>query len=193
MTQSDAEKGRKFQAEVREFVEEVVGENPDVTVLSEPSLHGLSAQWTPDIIVVGRSVFTDSVLTDEFSIYLAIISCKRVKEGAHPATYWSAMSRDYMELNDLKLNSELGIPKFFMVVNRHRMKGETNKNYPTLFKNIGVELINFYDDEELERFAEQLRQLVRENTPLEHIKKLEETLKRTKPNWKSRKKQKNNG
>lgn len=98
-----------------------------------------------------------------------------------------------MELNDLKLNSELGIPKFFMVVNRHRMKGETNENYPTLFRNIGVELTNFYDNEELERFAEQLRQLVRENTPLEHIKKLEETLKQTKPNWKSRKKQKNNG
>jgi len=104
MTQSDAEKGRKFQAEVREFVEEVVGENPDVKVLSEPSLPGLSVQWTPDTIVVGRSV-----LTDKFSIHLVIISYKRVKEGAHPATYWSAMSRDYMKLNDLKLNSELSI------------------------------------------------------------------------------------
>jgi len=52
------------------------------------------------------------------------------------------------------------------------MKGETDKNYPTLFKNIGVKLINFYEDEELERFAEQLRQLLRENTPFEQIKKL---------------------
>lgn len=111
MTQeiSGAEKGRKFQAEVQDFVEEVVGENPDVKVLSELSLPGLSAPWRADIVVVGRSVF-DSVLTGEFSIYLAIISCKRVKKGANPATYWTEMSRAYMELNDLKLNSDLGIP-----------------------------------------------------------------------------------
>lgn len=157
---SGAEKGRKFEAKVREFVEDVVGENPDVEVLSEPSLPGSSAQWTPDIVVVGRSV-----LTGEFAMYLAIISCKRVKEGANPATYWTEMSRAYMELNDLKLNSELGIPKFFMVVNRHRMKGETDKNYPILFKNIGVELINFNEDAELDEFGKQLRQLLREAKP----------------------------
>jgi len=146
--------------------------------LSELSLPGLSALWRADIVVVGRSVF-DSVLTGEFSMYLAIINCKRVKEGAAPATYWTEMSRAYMELNDFKLNSDLGIPKFFMVVNRHTMKGEMNKNYPVLFNNIGVDLINFYENEDCERFAELLRQLLREVTPLKQIKKLEDVLKRT--------------
>jgi len=170
MTQetSDAEKGRKFQAEVQDFVEEVVGENPDVEVLSGLQVQGLSYRWTTDIVIVGRSV-----LTNEFSMYLAIISCKRIKGGVASSTYWTEMSRAYMELNDLKLNSGLGSPKFFMVVNRHRIRGETDKNYPLLFKNIGVELINFNDDAELETFAEQLHQLLRETIPLEQIKKLE--------------------
>jgi hypothetical protein len=169
---TDAEKGRKFQAEVRRFIEEVVGENPDVNILSEAQVQGLSASWRLDILVVGRSV-----LTDEFSMYLAIINCKHVKEGAKPATYWTEMSRAYMELNDVKLNSELGDPKFFMVVNRHCVKGETDKNYPALFKNIGVELINFNSGAELDDFRKQLHQLLRENTPLEQIKKIEDALK----------------
>jgi len=174
MTQgvSDAEKGRKFQDDVQEFVEEVVGENPDIKVLSNTQVPGLSYHWEADVVVVGRSV-----LTNEFSMYLAIINCKRVKEGAASSTYWTEMSRAYMELNDLQLNLELGNPKFFLVVNRHRMKGETDKNYPVLFKNIGVETINFTNDEELETFAEQLRQLLSEAIPLEQIKRLEETFK----------------
>lgn len=118
------------------------------------------------------------MFTGEFSIYLAIVSCKKVKEGAASPTYWSEMSRTYMELNDLKINSELGNPKFFLVVNRYCMKGENDKNYPVLFKNIGVQMVNFYNDDERGKFADQLRQQLLEANPSEQIKKLE-TLKET--------------
>lgn len=176
MTQeiSDAEKGRKFEAEVQRFVEEVVGENPDIKVRSRLSLPGLSARWTSDIVILGRSL-----LTNEFTMCLVIISCKRVKEGAAPSTYWTEMTRAYMELNDLKLNSELLNPRFFMVVNRQCMKGETHKNYPILFKNIGVELINFNDDAELDEFGKQLRGLLLEAKPSKQIDRLKEVLERT--------------
>lgn len=170
---NDAERGRRFQDEVRRFVEEVVGENPDVKILSEQQLQGLSAQWKADIVVVGKSLFTG-----EFSMYLVIIICKKVKENAASPTYWSEMSRTYMELNDIKLNSEMGNPKFFLV-NRYRMKGETDKNYPVLFKNIGVEMMNFSDDEEFEKFAKQLRQQLSEVNPSEQIKRLEGIFKET--------------
>jgi hypothetical protein len=175
IAQNDAQKGRNFQSEVRRFVKEIVGENHNVEVRSEFPLQGLSAQWKLDIVVVGKLIFTG-----EFSTYLAIVSCKHVKENPkNKATYWTEMSRTYMELNDLQLNSELSKPKFFLVVNRHCMKGEVDKNYPALFKNIGVEMINFNDHEERKTFAKHLQQLLSEANPSEQIKKFEKAVKET--------------
>jgi hypothetical protein len=171
-----AEKGRRFQAEVKKFVEEVIGENLNVKVVSEQPVQGIShPSWEVDIAVMGKLLGTNG-----FSMYLAVISCKHVKESVNPATYWTEMSRTYMELNDLKLNSELCNPKFFLVVNRYCVKGEMDKNYPLLFKNIGVEMINFNNSIEREKFASQLFQQSSKANPSEQVKGFEDLFKHRK-------------
>jgi hypothetical protein len=147
---NDAEKGNRFQKEVRDFVEKAISKRLTVAVPCQ-RLSGSSARWNVDIVV--RKRFTKN------NTCLAVISCKHVKEGANPATYWTEMSRTYMELNDLKLNSDLDTAKFYVVVNRHCMKGEVDKNYPILFRNIGVSMINFHEDKDRRRFADELRKL----------------------------------
>ena len=55
------------------------------------------------------------------------------------------MCRAYTELNDLRLNNQLGAPKFYLIVNRYPQKHEGERNYHELFMNIRVKMINIHN------------------------------------------------
>lgn len=117
-------------------------------------------------------VVAQGVISGEYSIYVAIIECKYIGEKSSLGVYWTAMSRAYMELNDLRMNPELLQPKFYLVVNRHRRGGL--RSYPEIFKSIGVEMINFYDPDECARFEEQLRLMLKDVSFEEQLRRIEQ-------------------
>lgn len=112
MSSSD---GNRLENEVRKVIEDIIAEKYKFfapRVLRKPKVPGLSSIWEPDIVVVA-----ESIISGEYSIYVAIIECKYIGEKSSPGIYWDAMSRSYMELNDLRMNPELRGPKFYLVVN----------------------------------------------------------------------------
>jgi len=99
--------GKQLEDEVKKIIENVIADRIGVKVLQRSSLPGASAYWTPDIILAAELL----LYPGQYSLYLAIIECKNIGEGVHPATYWTHMSRAYMELNNLQLNRDLGALK----------------------------------------------------------------------------------
>ena len=165
---SSAKKGEEFELEVRRIIEGIIAKAKAefrAEVMSRPRLIGFSAEWQPDLVLMARSLLYPS----ERSLELAIVECKYVGEAASEGTYWSQMSRAYMSLNDLRhvYREDLS---FYLAVNRYS-KGK-KRDYPKIFRNIGVKLVNINVPEECVEFENNIEQLLEETTFEEQEKKL---------------------
>lgn len=165
---SSAKKGEEFELEVRKIIEGVVAKAKAefrVEVVSHPHLIGFSAEWQPDLVLMARSLLYAS----ECSLELAIVECKYVGDTTSEGTYWSQMSRAYMSLNDLRLVYRETL-SFFLAVNRQSKS--KNRDYPKMFRNIGVKLVNIKVSEERLEFENDINRLLEETTLEEQEKKL---------------------
>ena len=168
-------KGYRFQNKIREKLESITSNYRWCEILIEPRVQGRSNIWTPDLVVAAESAVTG----DYF--YLAVIECKGPGRGVSPPVYWTYMSRAYMELNDLRLRRENAFMRFYLMVNRRLVKGESPKlDYPQLFGSIEVELVHGDDPEEMAGFEEQIDQLCKESDPVKQIEKLQDYISKQK-------------
>jgi len=173
MEEISSTEGRQLENEVKKKIEDVIADRMGVKILQEHKILGLSAQWKVDIAVAAELL----LYPGEYSLYLAIIECKNIGDVGHPYTYHTHMCRAYTELNDLRLNSKLGAPKFYLMVNRFPSEHEVKKNYHELFKNIGVKMINIHDPSEQTEFEGEMHSMLRKSTFEEQARKLEELCK----------------
>jgi len=161
-------RGYAFQDFIGDMLEEIVSEYWWSSFSNQPKMQGQSNRWTPDIKINAENAF---FLED---LNLAVIECKNVKQQVSSPVYWTHMSRAYMELNDLQLMRENQAKKFYLVVNRSRLKGESpKKDYSQLFKSICVELVHADNPRELASFKEQIHQLCENSNPLQQMKEIE--------------------
>lgn len=174
---SPSEKGKKFKMEVIDFLRETVGKRAFVFDESELLLGrevmGASAIWRPDIFIHrtakpsglssaspassvdlghGEDKLESKTMELPFEANSwGLAECKKVNPGrSGGGTLERSMAQAYMELNDLRLgNADL---KLFLFVSRLSEKGEIRRDYRRIFATIGVRLVNFEDNEDLERF-----------------------------------------
>jgi len=157
-------KGREFEFGVGRIMEEAIAENKDEfrsEVIRHKPLMGRSVEWKPDIVLV-TSRLLDSFLKP--SLELAVVECKYIDDLSSEGTYWSQMSRAYLSLNDLRLANETS--SFYLAVNRN-----SKRDYSSIFKNVGVKLVNINIPEELSEFKSNIKRLLEENTFDEQLKK----------------------
>jgi len=120
---------------------------------------------------------------DDYSVDLAIIEIKHIEPTSGKGRYHQHMSYAYVELNDLsvgyKSETEVGsqVPRFYLIVNRCPISGESKRNYPRIFQTIGVKMINFNDDAEKASFLDEIRRLSQEWGFDEQSRRLAEAFK----------------
>lgn len=168
-------KGHEFELLVKKIIEGViVRAKADfrAEVLWHPKLKGFSAEWDPDLVLMAESLLYPS----ERSLELAVFECKYVGEAASRGTYWTQMSRGYMSLNDLRLSYREHL-EFYLVVNRYSKSKK--RDYPEIFKNIGVKMVNINDPKGRDEFEKDIQQLLEETT----FEKQAERLRRISEEW----------
>lgn len=168
--------GKQLEDEAKKIIEKVIAGRLGVKVFQNLQLQGCSGNWhRPDIVLAAELL----LYPGQYSFYLATIECKNTGEGVKPRTYWSNMSRAYMELNDLRFN--FSTSEFFLVVNRYPTEHESPKfDYPSLFEKIGVKMININDPKERAYFEEQIQTLLKKGSRQEQTRLLEELFRKSK-------------
>ena len=158
-------RGYVYQNLFSDILEEIVSEYWWCTFIVEPQILGQSKRWTPDLKISTENTFT---LED---LNLAIIECKSVGKNVSSPVYWTHMSRAYMELNDLRLKRENQAIRFYLLVNRSPVKGESPKlDYHQLVKSIDVELVHTNNPLELAIFTKKIHQLCESSNPVQQMK-----------------------
>lgn len=165
---SSVKKGHEFELLVNEVIDGVIVRAEAefrAEVLRQPRLMGFSTEWMPDLVLMVEPLLHPS----ERSLELAVFECKYVSETASEGTYWSEMSRGYMSLNDLRLIYREHL-KFYLIVNRYSKSKK--RDYPKIFKNIGVKMVNINDPKGKVEFERDVKQLLEETTFEKQAEKL---------------------
>ncbi len=93
----------------------------------------------------------------------AVIECKwagpiAAEKRQKGSSLDSNLARAYEHLNDIHLKNKE--TKLFVVVSRLPIRGEQSRNYPLLFRNIGVVFFNFGDSRDRQRLVEEVTSLI---------------------------------
>ena len=153
-------KGHKFELLVKKIIDGVIARAKAefrAEVLRQPRLRGFSTEWKPDLVLIARSLLYPS----ERSLELAVFECKYIDAAAKEGTYWSQMSRGYMSLNDLRLVYREDL-QFYLLANRHSTSRK--RDYPEIFRNIDVKMVNINDPKGRAEFEKDVQQLLEEAT-----------------------------
>lgn len=172
---SSVKKGHEFELLVKKIIDGVIPRAKAkfrAEVLRQPRLKGFSTEWDPDLVLMATSLLYPS----ERSLELAVFECKYVGEATSEGTYWSQMSRGYMSLNDLRLGYREHL-QFYLVVNRYSKSKK--RDYPEIFRNIGVKMVNINDPKGRAEFKKEVQQLLEETT----FEKQAEELRRIWEEW----------
>jgi hypothetical protein len=133
-----------FESEVRRSIEYGLREKPHLRAYKR-YLKGVSENyWEVDIVI------EDTTQKSDEARIKAIINCKGpgYESGAKPQphTYREHMLRAYAQLADLRSYTT---PKYLVVTYKEEAKSELKTDYESLFKSIGVEIIDYSNPVEL--------------------------------------------
>ncbi|MFB0522221.1 MAG: hypothetical protein ACETV1_00490 [Candidatus Bathyarchaeia archaeon] len=129
---------------------------------------GLKARTVVDMIGSSRNwwradvMIEDTEIEDEVGRVKAIIECKQIGEKTSINTYETAhIPRAHMELADLR-NYEKSLR---FVIFSHRLDRKGGRDFDSLFRTIGAEIIDWSDD--YEWFLKLIERLVVEPNPID--------------------------
>lgn len=169
--ESSVKKGHEFELLVKKIIDGIIARTKTefrAEVLRHPRLEGFSSEWDPDLVLMARSLLYPS----KRSLELAVFECKYTGEVASEGTFWSQMSRGYMSLNDLRLVYREDL--FYLMVNRYNKSKK--RDYPEIFRNIGVRMVNINNPKERAEFEKDIQQMLEETTFDKQAEKLRRVL-----------------
>ena len=118
----------------------IVHRKPGLKARTEVNMIGSSGNWwKPDIVI------EDTEIEDQVDRVKAVIECKQPGEETSITTYETAhIPRAYMELADLG-NYEKSLR---FVIFSHRLDRKGGRDFDSLFRTIGAEIIDWSDNYE---------------------------------------------